>query len=349
MVGFCIANEALNHPPTLAGQGVEPMHLRAMPSQSTILLITACALPVWAGATLAQESTNFDSQSDKATEPIAEESHFDLSLNLYNWSFLSADLEDAPGDVYSSHSGLGIALGTPLNERLSLNLNLAFELSAYDFSSADPFTGSTTAIPDNFVQVGLQAILNYTLNDQWSLVGGGFLGFAMDPDADLGDAIIGGGTFGAGYIHSEDFRITFGLTVRSRIEDDPLVTPLIVVYNRINDRSYFQTVSMPQGFGLSFVTEPLDDVEFELFGGWQYRQWRLDGGPAAVSDGVLRDSLIVLGAGVAWKPTSRLELRLRAGAVVFRELEVLSSSGSEVSDVETNAGAFIGVRLAYRF
>lgn len=289
-------------------------------------------------------------QESEGPEQASTASPTRLSLNPYAWIYFPTDLRGVAGHVRSVQTGITLDISHQFNDQLSLNSTLGFEYSDYEFGDADPFTGGSLEPFDSLWQFGALVSLNYRIDEQWSIIGAGFAGFGFEDGANLGDSVVGGGALGVGYVASQRFRIIGGISVRTLLEDNPLITPLIVLVWQFDEKARLETINLPQGFGLTVITTPIEDWEFAIFGGWQFRQWRLNsGGPPVAANGVFRDSNILLGGSITWTATPQVLVSLRGGATLYRDLELLTSSGSEIQDIETDPGAFLGLRLEFRF
>ena len=260
----------------------------------------------------------------------------------------SADVQGTDADVQVLHSGLNIGMRQRLDDRFAISADLGFEYSYYDFSGGPVVDGVSDPFSDLYSLGGL-VTLSYAVNDQWSIFGTGFLGVAGESGADVSDSFLGGGAFGATWRSSDWFQISFGLAVRSQLEDSALFTPLINFSWRLSETMRLESRSLPQGGGLGLTWELDKSSEFTLFGGVEYRQWRLDGGQGELRDGVVRDLRVPIGAAMLWRLSPNLSLEVEGGGIVYQEYEFLDSTGRRIEDLNSDIAPFVGVRIEWTF
>lgn len=259
-----------------------------------------------------------------------------------------AQVQGTDADVQVSHSGLNIGMRQRLSDRFSISADLGFEYSYYDFSGGAVVDGVSDPFSDLY-SLGGMVTLSYAVDDQWSVFGSGFLGVAGESGADVGDSFLGGGGAGVNWRPSDWFNISFGLAVRSQLEDDAIFTPLINFTWRLSETMRLESRNLPQGGGLGLTWELNDSAEFTLFGGVEYRQWRLDGGQGELRDGVVRDLRVPLGAAMLWRLAPGFSLEVEGGAIVYQEYEFLDSTGRRIEDLDSDIAPFVGVKIEWTF
>lgn len=311
-----------------------------------VALAASCVVASqWAPPAWAQEVPDVD------TEPILEappEAAPVVTLRFDGSYTFGADFDDGDGEVAITRAGAIIGIRTPLGERFTLNKRFGFEYSHYDFDDAD-IEGTDDPFSDVY-SGGVFAVLTYDIDEVWSVNGAGFIAAAGEADADIGDSIFGGGGLSLGWRPSERFFIAFGVDVRTRLEDDPIVSPQLVIRWQATDDLLIETVDLPQGAGLGITTEFAEAWRATLYGGFSYRQYRLDDdGPGRLEDGVIRDIRVPVGLRLVWSPSALVSLAVDGGAYVYQEFEFLNSNGVEFSEIETDPAAFVGLRLTLRF
>lgn len=259
-----------------------------------------------------------------------------------------ADIQGTDADVQVLHSGLSLGMRHKLSERVTLLADVGFEYSHYDFGGRDVIDGESDPFSDLY-SLGSLVTLSYAIDQQWSVFGVGSLAVAGEANAEVEDSLLGGGGAGVTWRSSDWFQISFGLAVRSQLEDDVLVTPLINFSWRLSETMRLESRSMPQGGGIGLTWELDDTSEFTLFGGVEYRQWRLDGGSGRLHDGVVRDLRVPLGAAMLWRFTPQFSLEVEGGAVVYQEYEFLDSSGDKIEDLDSDVAPFVGLKVRWTF
>lgn len=301
------------------------------------LMALSCAAPLHA-----QEWYPRKVEEPEETKPT------NFGLSVGSTLAFRADLEDS-GSVLVSHSDIGLSLTHLVSDKLTLRGGIRFEYSYYDFSGSVGVEGTDNPFSDVY-SLGGSLVADIKLDDTWSLIAGGFIGYSAESGVDIGDAINGGGSFGVGWRINPRLYVAAGVTVQSRLEDDALVTPLIILRWQIDDDTRLETVELSRGGGIGLTRKIDDDWEVTLFGGFQYREFRLDDdNPGRLSDGVVRDTRVPVGLIFAWQPEPNIRLAVQGGAIVYQEYEFRNSIGRKFNEIETDPAAFVGLRLDFTF
>jgi len=287
-----------------------------------------------------QKNEQRDQQSKKGAS---------LNIEPYTTFNPTAEIRGVEADITTQHSGLSISTRAPITDLIKINASLSFEQSHYDFTDGQLLFPGTTEPFDDLYALSARISFERKLEGNWSMLIGGDLGIAGELDADVGDSILGGGFIGATYARDKNLVISAGIAARTQIEDDPLVAPFAIIRMRIADRARFDTTALPSGFSAAFVAEVNRQMEVSIFTGWQRRQWRLAGGSGRTHDGVFRDEQIPIGVGVTLRTGRHMEVGLRAGILVYRQIEILDSNGVSLRDFETDPSPFITFRVLFRF
>jgi len=284
-------------------------------------------------------------QQDEAAEAEAA-SPITISFTAGERINFRTDLNDTTGDISTARTNLGLTIGGEITEDFSLSVTLTSEFSNYDFGGgvADPFLTSSDAI-ENAYQLGVLVSGRHTINETWSVVGGGFTRAGFTDGADIGDAFTFGGFLAAGYTKSDNFSIDFGVLASSRLEDDALVLPYIAIRWNINE-----IVSLTST-GLSLQLDAKINDEWTAFvrASYESREYRLDEDFAPIPNGVVRDEEFPIGVGLRYSPNSKIAFMIEGGVIVSRELEFFDDNENDLRTIETDSGAFLGVRLAISF
>jgi len=305
-------------------------------------------------ATPAPDSATYDFTPVRPYSPTGpigpvEESkdRWTLSIGGRAQHAFQADLDDSAGEVGVTRAGADVALLIPVGDKLRISTGLDFEASFYDWDSPDDVVpGSGSRDPwDEIYSVTLSLSATYLLDDKWSLFGGGFVNSSGESGADFSDTITGGGFLGVGYSFTPDLTIQGGIGVRTRLEDDERIFPVIGVQWKIDEQFSLRT----EGPGLRVTYAASDEWSFYLRGAYEDREFRLADDNSTVRDGVVRDQSVPIGLGVEWRPTGGLSVGLEAGAIVWQEYDIQSSSGRTLNEIETDPTPYIGLRVDYRF
>ena len=113
---------------------------------------------------------------------------------------------------------------------------------------------------------------------------------------------------------------------------------------QISDKVYLNTDRL--GARLSAQVAP--DWTFSIFGRYELREYRLDS-DSSVPDGVMRDTRVPIGVGVAWEPCKRFRLGLDGGVIVYQEFIFDDKNGNRVAKDRADPTGFVGISAQIRF
>jgi len=258
-----------------------------------------------------------------------------------------ADFQHSDATIATYRAHTGAVLSWRASEAVSLNFGITYEAAFYDITNGqDVFPTLGEDDPFGTLQsVAFAASGQWTFSDPWYAIGAGFATAGWESGADFSEAWVFGGFGGIGYKFSDRFTLALGAGGTTRLEDDPLVYPVIVVRWRATDHLLVES----EGLGVR-VTSTISD-QFDAFfrAGYAGRSYRLDEDRSSEPNAALEDRSVFVGLGVAWKPIEGLEVALEAGAMVYRELELRDSSGDKVTEHEADIAPYIGLRVRYAF
>ena len=304
----------------------------------------AVAGVVLGGAALAQ-----DPPSEVAPEVVGPASGSGWSLRLNGGGSYEFDADlDGAGDVSVGRVVTGVEFGGPVGEKLRLSFGIEHEGSRYDFGGVGGLLPGIVDGDDLLEEahtVGLSGRLVYLIDDTWSVIAGGGASWGWEDGADAGDGLTGRGFVSVGHRVSETLSLSYGVGIGSRLEDDVRVIPAIGVDWQIREDVRLSV----RGLGGELVVGVEDDLDVKLFVAGALRSYRLADDHAALPDGVFNDTSVTVGVGVDWRPLRGLEVGVGVGAVVYRELELLDSSGDDLDTIETDPSLSVGVRVDYAF
>ncbi len=255
-----------------------------------------------------------------------------------------SSLRKSDAEVSISRAGVDFDLGYQASERLRLSFGIEGEASWYNFSNFGSILPNANDPIDDAYLVRFAPGARFAIDRSWSIVGGGIIEFAGERDVSLGDAGTYGGFGGVGYRFSDDLLLTAGVIIKSRLEDDVLVVPLLGVRWQINDRLSLENETL--GFRLSAKVS--DQIVCSIFTRYEIRDYRL-ADDSSIPDGVLEDSRVPVGATVKWTPSPNVALALSAGAIVWQRFEFLDAQGVRLADDRTRPAAFVGLSVEIGF
>lgn len=253
-------------------------------------------------------------------------------------------LEDG-GDVSVFRGGVDLSVEWDISERVTLQLDVENEWSSYSFDDAAWLGGGDDALDDTFTTLQVRFGARYQLNEKWMLFGGGEYRFTGSTDADFGDASTGGGYFGAYWQVGERLSIAAGLSVRTGLDDDLDISPLIAVEYKLSEQWTIGT----RGLGVEAEYTPSDQWSFAFFFERESREYRLADDDLLAPGGYFTDDSYLVGVEAGWHPSPKLSVTLTAGAVFGQEYELHDIDDIELSESDGDASPFVGVGVHIAF
>ncbi|MFO0873610.1 MAG: DUF6268 family outer membrane beta-barrel protein [Phycisphaerales bacterium] len=260
------------------------------------------------------------------------------------------------GSLALTRLAAGTQVRVAFTDQFSLGLNFGFRYDDYDwggdvFPAVTPPSGGSLAPWGSIYTVGIGAIMNWQLDERWTLSAGPLFQFSGESDVDAGDAFSGGGIVGAAYRFDDDLLVGGGVGVLTRIEDDPLVFPQIVLDWRINDRFRLTTQGGPTAVvrqGIELVYTPAKPLEFALGGRAEYLRFRL-GGQDVAPDGIGEEQSYPLWLRAGWRPLPQLRVDVYAGVTIWSEFKLSDSSGGVLGKDTLDPAPFVAAYVSWTF
>jgi hypothetical protein len=256
-----------------------------------------------------------------------------------------ADLDSGEGSVSVARAGAELGLSFAVGDRSRLNVSWDSEFSWYDWKDASAFSGSAREPWEDTQQHAIAVQLVVPTEGKWAwFVGGGALA-SYEQGADLGDSMTYGAQGGARYVFSDAFSLSLGVGVRTRLEDDTMVLPIIGFDWKINEKLSLGT---KRGIGLELKYQASDAVALTLGSIFDSREFRLrDDG--AVRDGVGADRRVPVVAGIEWAVSPTVILSAQGGLIAWSHYKLEDDSGSKVGETDADPAGFIGIGVDFRF
>lgn len=315
------------------------------------LVCVASAVLMMAGGAIAQEG----GQTTPATgslpevqraEDVGERSPASLTFRITpkGEHTFESSMRRSDAEVSISRAGVDLDFAWQIQEKVRLTLGIEGEASWYNFSDFGAILPNAVDPIDDAYLVRFAPGARFGIDERWSVLVGGIIEFAGDRDVSLGDAATYGGFGGVGYRVSDDLLITAGLIVKSRLEDDVLVVPLLGVRWQINERLSLENETL----GLRFSAKVNDELTASIFARYEIRDYRLSD-QSSIPDGVLEDSRVPIGATLKWSPSRSFAIAFSAGAIVWQRYEFKDSNGDDVANDRTRPAAFVGLSAEISF
>lgn len=291
-----------------------------------------------------------DESGEGAVEPAPTEARGSgprliVSLDGYASYRTEGDVEDTDGSVSIARVGTEVGVLAIVSPKLSFRASATAETARYDFDDTPLFVPGTMQDIGDLYSVFLTGSGELQLDEHWSVILGGSADWGWEDGADIGSSATGAGWAAAGYRFDENFKISLGVGVISRLDDDPFVIPYIGFEWQIDE------VSRLTGNGITFrYTRELNrDLDVFVETGWRLRQYRLDDDKGLVRQGTIEDLWIPLSAGIVWHPSRNVEVALRGGAILYERIKLRDESGDGRTTRDVDPGALVEVRVTLRF
>ena len=257
-----------------------------------------------------------------------------------------ADIDDHNGDFNElrfSVTGLG---SIKIDDKWTVNPIVSYRYSDYDFSKANLW--------DDIHTVRATPLVQYQLDEKWTLFGGPSVGFSAESDADISTSFTYGLIAGVRYKINPTLSVGGGFGVFTQIEDDPSILPLLLVNWQISDalglQAGFSEVAGAGGLGVE-MDYKLND-RWSVGGGLQYQKKRFrlsNENNAPVKDGVGQDTSVPLYAKVAWQASKDFSLEFVGGFSLGGNLRVEDDDGHKIDEQDYDPSALLGVRALFTF
>ncbi len=288
-----------------------------------------------------------DAGEDGLNSP--NEREISYTLDVYGRVAFETDLGDGPSDVGVQRIGTAFTVGVPIEENMTLILSPSFEYSHYDFDKATGLIAGTADPFEDLTSSSMTARLEVKQDDTWGWFVGAMVISSLESGADFGDSLTAGAGAGVSYQINDRSSIGFGVGMRTRLEDDVIVYPVIYGRHEFNDQwALTSSGSAATGGGMALVYDYSETLAFALSGTWEFREYRLDDG-GALPDGVMTDQRIPVGLGVRWKAEPNLTINAEVGVFAWQEFQIDNSSGDEISDDNPDATAYVSFGVSYKF
>lgn len=318
---------------------------------ATIAALAACA------AATAQDKAPDAAAQDPAPAAAASGAVEDLKYTLSGGyaHFFASDFEEGGGEVSVDRAfgGLSIA-GTP-SETYRWDLSLKWEGSWYGFEDGGTLSAAAGGAPWDAVQsVMIAPGATFVLDERWRASARVLVEFSGENDADAWDSASFGGVLGATYSFSREFLLGAGVLAITRIEDDMLVVPQVLVDWRPCDEFRLSNFAGPEAFpggaGLEAIWTFAEDMELAFGGRYTYRRFRLDdSGDPARAGGVGTDEGLPVWLRATMRAKCGARLDLVAGVQMAGEMRLDDSEGDELAREDVDATAFVGVFFSWKY
>jgi hypothetical protein len=300
-----------------------------------------CAGLAWLLAPAAVQAQTVDVEA-VAPETGAEPFSFKAG---YDHMFSS----DVTGGGHVSRDAFQASIGGrfDLGGSLSLQTRFVYELNAYDLTNgAAPFQWG------NVNQYTLLGLLNWQINESWSVLGGPIFRLAGEGSAAFDNGGSAGGLAGFNYRASPDLSFGLALGVFSQIEDDPGLIPIPMVRWHFAEPVSFKLgidqLGGRTGLGPELIYHVTPEIDLGMGFQYQRRRFRLDDN-GFNRKAVGEDTALPVFARLAFHPMPAATVELFGGVVAGGELQIQDKNGNNTFDRGYDPTPTLGLRGEFRF
>lgn len=273
--------------------------------------------------------------------------------------FFSTDFDTGGGDVAVDRGFLSASWSKSPTTSYKWSIDVQSEESWYSFADAGTLAAAAGGRPwDNVSSTSISPGATFVLDPRWRLITRALLQFAGEEDADTFDSASYGGIVAASYSFSSEFTLGLGVLAISRIEDDVLIVPQVIIDWRPCAEFRLSNFAGPEAFpggagleGIWMLGERSEGAyELALGGRYTYRRFRLDDtGAAPRSGGVGTDEGLPLWIRATLHAKCGARLDLITGVQLMGQMELDDSAGNELASVDVEPAPFVGIFFAYQF
>lgn len=316
----------------------------------TTVVIGAIASPanlLAAPLTLGQTQSEVVAPVDQAVAPMGQSQSMQSAGSVQGgWTWqLSTDLKDGAGGRFSMNRGhVNANARVALRPDLDLLIGGRYQRDTYSWQDITaPWTSTNTT--------RFEASLRWKASQQLQIFGGGMTRWAAQSGASLSDGFSGGGAIGAAWAFSKDLVLGGGVGLRSRILDDPLWFPIVVVEWQIAERLRLST-RLTSGWanrsGAELIYEISDNLDVGVAAVYDYQRFRLSD-DAPISGGAGTTEALPIAAFVSYNVTEQFSVTAFAGATVYGRLTGTTQARNETFATDYDPAPVLGIQGTIRF
>ncbi len=314
--------------------------------------LSLMGLPVFA-----QEAQDLEN-SDVPTAPVeqmatnaAPRLPITASTGLAEQFNTKIDNAGGPNATFSiTRFNVGLKVPVRLNDDFVLANSFRYGLDAYNFN----LSGIVSPPWQNVDTLQLASVLQWRMDDNWTIYGGGFLKMSADSDVALTQGTTGGILGGFNYKFSDTLSLGLGLAVVSQLQNSASVLPLITAKWQFADDWRLDvglTDVATMGYGAVAKWHFNDAWDFGF--GVQYHQSRFEiarpVGSPGVGNGVGQEKAASIFADATWHATPMVDVGGFVGFTAGGNLAVYDNHRDEIRGNNYDPAAILGVTGSIRF
>ncbi|MCH2142735.1 MAG: hypothetical protein MK077_07050 [Phycisphaerales bacterium] len=314
------------------------------------IIVGALATPanfLAAPLSLGQAQASGVAPVDQAVAPMGQSQGMASSASVQaGWVWqLKTSLTDGAGGRFSMNRGhVNASAQLALASDLDLLIGGRYQRDNYSWEDiASPWTSTNTT--------RFEASLKWKASRQLQVFGGGMARWAAESGASLSDGFSGGGAIGAAWAFSKELVLGGGVGIRSRILDDPLWFPIVVVEWQITERlrlSSRLTSGWANRSGAELIYELSDNLDVGVAAVYDYQRFRLSD-DAPISGGAGTSETLPVAAFISYNVSERFSLTAFAGATVYGRLTGTTQARNETFASDFDPAPVLGIQGTIRF
>ena len=310
-------------------------------TQASLALAVTFAL---AGGALAQ--------SWSQRSPFVNEADIDFDWQVFIGAEAMVDTQMDPfeGRFEYIRGGGGVSTAGRLSDTVTMSFSAEYFYDDYQFEF--PVALGSLETPWNGIHtIGASAEFTFEL-DNMAIFAGPVLQLTGEAEAEVADALAGGGFAGVAFDLADNARIGGGVALMYEIEGDVDIFPIVYLEwdlaNNVVLRSTPVSHAGTRWSSVEIAWRPIQELEFAAGAAYEQRRFRLDDeGP--IVDGVGEFSFIPIWASMSYSPTESFSFSIYSTITAWADVESYDMGGGLIGEADLSTSFVIGGNFSYRF
>lgn len=289
---------------------------------------------------LAQDSAPVNTGEEISETPAAEGKRLPITVDVGGSYQAQSDI-DKGGDFSISRFLAGVGLPVRFNDQFALATTAKFELASFDFG------GSAANAWDTIDTLTLVSLLQYHIDDKWSVYGGPIVRVSAESGANFSKGWSGGGAAACNYRVNDTLTVGGGFVAVSQIEDDPLILPIVTVNWRFADEWKllvgFNDLATA-GYGAQVTYDMGDFWTFGFGGQFHKSRFRLD-----TADAIGQETAFIMSLSATYKFSDAIAATGYVGMATGGQLRVENSGGKHGVESDYDSTPIVGGKVSFKF
>ncbi len=284
----------------------------------------------------------FISISDSFSQ-VSKQSELNIGLTANYEHGVDTDIDDG-GEVSINRYSIRANASSHINDRIGLDINSSYSFTDFNFSGNSGFAELNPWKGIN--KAGLGFRFKYSLNPEWSISAGPLIRYSGEQGADFSDSLTYGGLAGFTYSPSRNFFVGTGVYISSRLEDDVIAYPGLIMNWMVSERLRVSTlltgVKSELGPRVQLNYKITDNIDTAISAGYEFNRFRLDDDGVA-NDGIGDVKILPLWASIGYEISKYIRLELYSGFGFLGELELEDRNGDRLLKEDFDTMVFVGL------